>query len=147
MRRTMKHDATGPRLKPRHHSPGTRLDHGRLRHFDHQKPLRRKRGPARSDAPLRLPCGGEIRGFVGPGKGRTTSPARMPHLITDKRHFAGEKAADTRLRNKVHGLLDRVGNAVRGGHDAPSSWPEKAALDQLRELREFLDRWFGWEGK
>lgn len=89
--------------------PGERRDHGRLRHFDYVKPLRRKtrrsigrRDPGSRGAPKQV---GDYGCFVQRIDGM---PRRGPcvsrgcrHLITDKRHFAGVKAARTRLVNRT----------------------------------------------
>lgn len=86
--------------------PGVCRDHGRLRHFDYQKPLRRKRrsigrrDPGGRGAPKQV---GDHGCFVQQfdGMPRRGSKRSVGHFITDKRHFAGVKAARTRRINEA----------------------------------------------
>ena len=113
MRRLPKHD----RRNHGRGNPGCRRDHGRLRHFDYVKPLRRKtrrsigrRDPGSRGAPKQV---GDHGCFVQriDGMPRRGPPMRKGgHFITDKRHFAGVKAARTRLINET---LRRIKEARR----------------------------------
>ncbi len=95
----------------------------------------------------KLPCGGTKIAFVGrPMPARSTAAQRrLLRPITDLRHFAGLKAADTRLRNQLHGLMARLKRTLQQqGRVLPAGWEEEKAVEQLEELREFIDGYFGW---
>ncbi len=84
----MKRDASRPKRRDLRPASGTR-------HFGF--------GGVHGVQETKLPCGGTKLTFVGsPMPGRSTEDKRMfQHPISDKRHFAGVKAATTRLINET----------------------------------------------
>lgn len=96
--------------------------------------------PRRSPAIVekKLPCGGARLRVTGTRpKTRPKRGRRHYGPISDKRHFAGVKAHDTRLKRKVAGMIGRVQRNV-----VLKRW--KPVSKALLELATWLDDYFDW---
>ena len=84
----------------------------------------------------KLPCGGTKYKLTFHA---VPKPRRKPvHFITDKRHFAGVKAADTKLWNQAKALVGHVQrNIMLERWEAASKWNLRLAI--------WLNKLFGRE--
>lgn len=85
----------------------------------------------------KLPCGGTKLTFHGKPKPPPKSKRKRYGPISDKRHFAGVKAHDTKLRRQVAGLVGRTHRAI-----LLKQW--KPASNWLWHLAVWIDKQFGW---
>lgn len=135
---------------------GSRWDHGRIRHHDYLVPLRKKRRHMSVDrrdhgtgnpgsrrdhgkwVSRKLPCGGAVYTFRGVRKPKVNPGRKGRYFITDKRHFAGVKAADTKLRHQAKALVGRVQrNILLERWEPASKW--------MLRLAQWIDKQFGWD--
>lgn len=79
--------------------------------------------------------------------------SKAPHrkvrrfMITDKRHFAGVKAHDTRLRNQFDQLVRQLRATMRHGAAWTGRRNAEAAGEQLDAVSDWVHNFFGWEEK
>ena len=72
---------------------------------------------------------------------------RRFHPISDKRHLAGVKAHDTRLRNQFEKLVRQLRATMRHGATWRTCRHAEASGAQLDAVAAWVHDFFGWEKK